>query len=187
MKTPAGFAPVFPGWNVWDVWQASDPSFDLMNLGLALERQAQIWIEDKLKDEAPGVAVADPANPLALRGDQIQIIPAATGLERAVLRAEVPGLEGAQQVGATGTPAIRRTVRFYNRGASAVLPWPHDGDYLLETVYQPSATNPITSGAAPSSLAGAASAVGDVAADTAKIVGLVLGLAVLGLVLSRSK
>jgi hypothetical protein len=178
---------VFAGWNVWDVWQASDPSFDLMALGLSLERQAQIWIENKLQDEAPGVAVADPANPLALRGDQIQIIPPVTGLERAALRAEVPGLEGAQQVGATGTPALRRTVRFYNRGSAAVLPWPHDGDYLLETVYQPSATNPVTSGAAPSSLAGAASTVGDAAADTAKVVGLVVGLVVLGIVLIRVK
>jgi hypothetical protein len=158
MPTPKGFAPVFAGWNVWDIWQSDDPPFDLLMVGLDLERQLRIHVENQIKDNAPGAAVADPANPLALRGDQIQIIPSAEGLAIETSRADVPELAGVVNLGGdANSKAILRTVRFFNRGTEAVLPWVHEPGYLLENVYTPSATNPITSGPRPGSLAGAAS------------------------------
>jgi hypothetical protein len=155
---PAGFAPVFVGWNVWDVWQSDDPPFSVMNIGLDLERQLRIYIENKLADEAPGVAVADPLNPAALRGDQIQIIPRVEGLEFARTRADVPELAGSMNLGGgEDSKAILRTVRFFNRGSEGALPWPHDPGYLLENVYTPDPHNAVTGAPQPGSLGGAAS------------------------------
>jgi hypothetical protein len=157
-----GFAPIFPGWNVWDVWQSEDSVGVLdaiMTLGLSLDRQLQIWTEDTIKDGAPGVAVADPLNPAALRGDQIQLIPSPNGLAILATRADLPELGGAVQLGEEGSKARKRTLRFYNRGTAALLPWAHDENYLLDVVYQPSASNPITNGEAPSSLGGVATEV----------------------------
>ena len=104
----------------------------------------------------PGVAVADPANPAALKGDQVQVVPNAGALVPAATRAEVPELAGALQLGDTGSAAIKFTVRFFNRGASGVMPWPHDENYALDTVYTPSTSSPITNADPPSSLGGAA-------------------------------
>jgi len=186
--TPSGFAAIFPGWNVWQVWGSEEPNQGLsgliFNTGLSLQRQAQIWIEDTIK-ETPGVAVADPLNPAALKGDQIQILPNAGTLAVLESRASVPALAGEQQLGDEDSKAILYTVRFYNRGAPGLLPWPHDENYLLENVFQPDPANPLTSGPAPSSLAGAASAAGEGLKDTLKVVAVVAGVG-LGLVLILS-
>lgn len=184
---PAGFAPIFPEWNVWQFWGSEEPNQGLsgliFNTGLSLQRQAQIWVEDAIKDGAPGVAVADPLNPAALRGDQIQILPNAGTLKVLANRAEaVPALAGAQQLGDTDSKAILYTVRFWNRGTPGLMPWPHDENYLLENVFEPDKTNPLTSGPAPSSLAGAASAAGEGLKDTLKVVAVVAGVG-LGVVL----
>ena len=158
---PAGFAPVFAGWNVWDVWQSQDPiqgiGGAILNAGLSLDRQLRIWVEDSVQDGAPGVAVADPANPAALKGDQVQIIPNSGGLAAAATRSEVPELAGALQLGHQDSAALKRTVRFFNRGDRSVLPWPHDANYVLDAVYVPSSQSPITNAGPPSSLGGAAS------------------------------
>ena len=79
--TPAAFVPIFAGWNVWDIWQADDPSFSVMTLGESLERQLRVWVENAVKDGAPGAAVADPLNPAALRGAQVQPIGRVTDLK----------------------------------------------------------------------------------------------------------
>ena len=183
---PAGFAQIFKGWNVWDVWQSQDPiqgiGGSILNAGLSLDRQLKIWIEDNIKDNAPGVAVADPANPMALKGDQIQIVPAAGGLAVLQTRADVPGLAGALQLGEMGSQGLKRTVRFFNRGIEAAIAWPHDENYLLDTVYQPDPANAITSGPAPSSLAGAAGEALDTAGSVLKVVAIGAGVA-LGVVL----
>jgi hypothetical protein len=161
MATAPGFAPVFVGWNVWDFWQSDDPPFSVMNIGLTLERQAKIFIENQLADNAPGTAIADPLNPAALRGDQIQIIPRVQGLEVNASRADIPELAGTVNLGGgEDSKAILRTVRFFNRGSESLLPWPHEPGYLLDTVYTPSASNPVTSAPQPGSLGGAASAAG---------------------------
>lgn len=160
-ERPKGFAPIYEGWNVWDVWQSDDPiqgiGGAIMNAGISLERQLRIWVEDAVQDGAPGVAVADPANPAALKGAQVQILPNAGGLTAAASRSEVPELADSLQLGEKGSAAVKHTVRFFNRGAAAVLPWPHDQNYVLDAVFQPSAQNPVTNGEPPSSLGGAAS------------------------------
>jgi hypothetical protein len=185
MTTPAGFAPVFAGWNVWDVWQADDPTFSIMNAGLSLDRQLQIWVENEIKDNANGAAVADPANPAALRGDQIQLIPKVLDLTPVATRGSIPELAGALNVGSSGSKATLRTVRFFNRGTDAVLPWPHDENYVLDTVYQPDAANLVTSGPAPSSLAGAATAAADSALTVIKVVAVVAGVALLAMAVAK--
>lgn len=161
MTTPIGFAPIFTGWNVWSLYQSTDPDegfFDsAMHLGLGLDRLLQIWVEDQIKDNAPGTAVADPANPAALRGDQIQILPGAGSLHVLLNRLEqAPELAGVTHLGkpgASGTLQLR-FVRFFNRGTESVLPWPHDPNYLLESVFQPSPSNPLTNSPRPGSLGG---------------------------------
>jgi hypothetical protein len=180
-ETPAaGFAPIFPEWNVWQVWGSDEPNQGLsgliFNTGLSLERQLQIWVENAIEEGAPGVAVADPLNPAALRGDQIQLLPNAGTLAVLVNRASAPSLAGALQLGDTDSKAILYTVRFYNRGTAGLLPWPHDENYVLENVFQPDPANPLTSGPAPSSLAGSVTAGLSATAKTIAIVGgVVLG------------
>lgn len=177
VSAPAGFAPVFAGWNVWDLWVADDPDTSILNsiwtAGESAERVMRVWVEDELSDNAPGSAVADPANPAALKGDQIQPIPKVDGLAVAVSRANVPEFAGAQQVGKTDSTATLHTVRFFNRGAETVMPWPHDTNFLLDAVYTPSASNPVTNAPQPSSLPGvlgqAASAASAVAEGVAVI------------------
>lgn len=186
VDAPQGFAQLLPGWNVWELWQANDPIESpidvVMNAGLSADRLLRIWVENWIKDNAPGAAVADPMNPAALRGEQVQIIPSAGTLEVMQTRGDVPGLAGALQIGEEGSKVTKRFVRFWNRGEAAAVPWAHDQNYLLESVYQPSATNPITSGPAPSSLGGAATDIANKGAEVLKVVGIVAGVG-LGLVL----
>jgi hypothetical protein len=167
---PGGFAQLFAGWNVWEVWQSQDPiegvGDAVLNAGVSLERQLRIWVEDWIKAHAPSAAVADPANPFALKGAQVEILPNPGGLELLQTRADLPDVAGAMQLGEQGSQALKRTVRFFNRGAETAVAWPHDENYLLEAVYQPSSTNPITSGAAPSSAGGVATEVAGAVGST---------------------
>jgi hypothetical protein len=79
-------------------------------------------------------------------------------------------------------------VRFFNRGIAALMPWAQDQNYLLDVAYQPSSTNPITSGPAPSSLGGAASDVVSAAGKATKVLLTVGGVALVAvLLLSLSK
>lgn len=184
---PDGFVQVFPGWNVWEVWQSQDPVESIgdavLNVGVPLERQLRIWVEDWLREHAPNAAVADTANPFALKGSQVEIIPNAGGLELLQTRADVPSLAGALQLGKEGSQGIKRTVRFFNRGAATATAWPHDENYLVESVFQPSSSNPLTSGAAPTSLGGAASSAADTIGGTLKIVAIVAGVGIGALLL----
>jgi hypothetical protein len=192
---PAGFAQLFHGWNVWELGQSSEPIQGLggavMNAGVSLERQAKIWVEDFIKDNAPAAAVADPLNPAALRGDQIQILPNAAGLEPLQTRADVPGVAGALQLGKEGSAGIKRTVRFFNRGEETAIAWPHDQNYVLDAVFQPSSSNPVTSGDAPGSLAGATDAAMDKAGTVLKVVaiggGVLLVVGLIALIASSSR
>jgi hypothetical protein len=176
-----GFAILFPGWNVWSIYQAEDPvegiGDAIFNAGMSLDRRLKVWIESQITEHAPAAAVQDPANPAALKGDQVEIIPNAGGLTVAQGRAEA-GFGGAQQVGEKDSKALERFVRFYNRGAETVLAWPHDENYLLNAVYQPDRANALTSGAPPFSLGGAASGALDKAGDTLKLVAVGAGVAI---------
>lgn len=186
-----GFAPIFVGWNVWDVWQADDPTFDIMTVGVSLDRQLQIWVENQIKDNAPGAAVADPWNPAALRGTQIQIIPHVTGLAAAAVRGSIPELAGLLNLGSSGSGATLRTVRFWNRGSATQMPWAHDSNYVLDTVYTPSSSNPVTSSPQPDSLGKSASDVAGEAGTALKVVaiggGVVLATVLLITVLNSSR
>lgn len=191
---PAGFVPVFQGWNVWDVWQADDPDTNILGkiwtAGESSERLLRVWIEDQLRDNAPGSAVADPANPLALSGAQIQPIPSvktvpisdADGLAVAATRADIPELAGALQLGNSDSKATLHTVRFYNRGALTLMPWPHDQNFVVDRAYIPSAQNPVTNSPPPSSLAGGASGALDDVKSVVTVLAVGAGL-VLGVVL----
>lgn len=176
---PQGFAQIFKGWNVWALLAQNDLRFDPLMAGLSPERRLRIWVEEQA-GKAPGVAVADPMNPLSLRGGQVEALQSAEGLEPETERAEtMPGSLLAQNFGADHS---RVFVRFFNRGEPAVTPWPHDDDFFLDTVYTPAADNPITSAPAPGSLAGAASSAADTVGSALKVVAIGAGI-VLGVVL----
>lgn len=139
-------APIFAGWNVWDVWQKNDLDFEVMAVGLDRDRRLRVWVEDTA-DSAPGVKVTDPANPSVthFNGDEVELLPSTPdALAVKARREDVAGpiltLDG---------PATLRTVRFYNWGKAGNLAWPHTSNYLLQNVYQPSAQNPVTSAPAP--------------------------------------
>jgi hypothetical protein len=178
----AGFAQLFKGWNVWDVWQSQDPTEGLggliLNAGVSLPRQLRIWVEDWLRDHAPSAAVADTANPFALKGSQVEIVSNPNGLELLQTRADVPELAGALQLGKEGSQGKKFTVAFFNRGDETAVDWPHDENYLLDAVYQPSATNPLTNRGAPTSLAGAASTAASTAEGVIKTVAIVAGVGI---------
>lgn len=163
----AGMAPVFPGWNVWGVYQKTDLDVEILMIGVSRDRRLRIWVENAVDDMAPGAEVGDPLspNPKKFKGEMVQIIPNDAGLFRII----------GKELGSAGvvldSPAELRFVRFFNRGAMTALPWPHDENYLLDAVYMPSATNPVTNGPEPASTAADIDKAADVAADAAKSIG----------------
>jgi len=175
-----GFVTVYPGWNVWALWRSDDPERGILgtlwNAGLSATRELQIWVEDQIKDNANGAAVADPANPFAARGDQIQLIPGANGLAVDATRADIPELSGSLQLGKKGSKASRVFVRFFNRGQQSLMPWPNDDNVLLDNSFLPSSTNSLTNGAAPSSLGGAATDLANSAESVVKVIAIGGGL-----------
>ncbi len=139
--TETAFAPIFPGWNVWQVWQVIDLPFSISMLGVSPERQLRIWVEDALRLHS----AADVADPIDLKGGQVEIIPGAPGLATAVRKEQVTGGPGFLVKG----PAKLFTVRFFNHDGQTNLAWPHDDEYLLDAVLDPNPSNPATSGPAP--------------------------------------
>ncbi len=164
--SPAGFAPVFAGWNVWDVYQADSPDEGVLgtiwHAGIDEDSLLRLWVENQIENNAPGANVSDPLNPDPehFRGDEIKIIPNAGTLTRAAVRDSVPALAGAQQLGTGSSTARLRTVRFYNRGAQTTMAWPHDQNFLVDAVFQPDAGNAITNSPAPSTTGAAISELG---------------------------
>ncbi len=179
------FAPVFEGWNVWAVWQQKDLDFEPMMVGIDRDRRLRIWVEDAVRLGAPGTMVADPID---LKGGQIEILPSVPSDLQVKARKEDVGGDSAMVIGG---PGELRTVRFFNRGAPGKLVWPHDSNYLLDRVLTPSTSSPATSGPAPHTIGGT---VGGGLAEVAKplltgaavVVGA--GLAIgLGVVLWRAR
>jgi hypothetical protein len=139
--TQSAFAPIFKGWNVWEVWQVKDLPFSISMIGVSPERQLRIWVEDEVRLHSS----ADVADSIDLKGGQIEIIPGAPGLKTAMRKEDVPNgatflVDGAAQL---------FTVRFFNRGEQSQIAWPHDGQYLLDAVLDPNPSNPATSGLPP--------------------------------------
>lgn len=176
MTSPAGFAQVFKGWNVWAVLAKDELGFDPLMVGVSPERRLRIWAE-AAADAAPGVAVADPANPFALRGGQVEVIQSPEGLEA---DRELPGgsllLDG---------PSSKVFLRFFNRGAEAITPWPRDANFALDTVYVPDSDNPITNAEAPGSLAGSAGAAADKIGGALKVIAIVAGVGIGALLIAE--
>lgn len=137
------FAPIFPGWNVWNIWQVKLLPFSLWMLGVSRDRQLQIFVEDAVRLHS----ASDTADPIDLKGSQVEIIAGAPGLATATRKEQVPG-----PAMTVSGPAELRTVRFFNRGEASQVAWPHDESYLLDEVFEPSPTNPATSGAAPTTI-----------------------------------
>jgi hypothetical protein len=187
---PAGFAPVFAGWNVWDVWQADDPDQGVLGAiwyaGVSEDQLLKLWVESYVEKNAPGANVSDPLNPdpTHYKGDEIQIIPKPTGLAIASAR-ESAGLGGTLQEGNKGSTARLVSVRFYNRGSASVVPWPHDQNFLVDAVYTPSTTNPITDSAAPTTVGAAVAAAGQGLGEVVKVVAIVGGAIVAAILVSK--
>lgn len=142
------FAPVFRGWNVWAVHQVQELDFSIPMIGVSRDRQLRIWVEDAVRLGASGTAVADPID---LKGSQIEIVPSSSGLKSFRRKEQVPG--PAMVVESQDQPPELRFVRFYNRGAEGRVVWPHDDNYLLEEVFQPDPKNELTAGPAPKTIA----------------------------------
>lgn len=141
--TSSNILTVFPGWNVWSVYQVKDLPTTLMMMGVTRDRQLQIWVEDAVRLGAGGAIVADPVD---LKGSQVQILQGPpTDLEVEERKEDVPGASAMTVSG----PADLRYVRFYNRGTPASMNWPHDENYLLNEVYHPSEKSPETKGPPP--------------------------------------
>lgn len=157
---PVGFAPLFAGWNVWDIYQADSPDEGVLgtiwHAGISQDELLKTWVVDQVEDNAPGANLSDPLNPdfRKFRGDVVQIIPNAGTLTRAAVRDSIPELASAQQLGTKDSTAKLRTVRFYNRGAQTTMPWPHDQNFLLDATFQPDPGNLITNSPAPSTASG---------------------------------
>lgn len=164
--TEGDFATVHPAWNVWALYQVKDLS-DTNPLwwGVSRDRRLTIWVEDQLR--AHGVDVADP---LDLKGSQIEILPSVPADLVAEKRKESIG--GSEALNLPAASDLR-AVRFYNRGGPVNLPWPHDDEYLLDAVFAPSSTSPATSGPPPGK-------VSDAVTEPASTIGKTVALLAVG-------
>lgn len=179
---PVLLATIKPGWNVWAVWQAENLSFSPMLLGVSRDRQLRLWVEEQA--ERAGANVADP---LALKGTMVEILNGApAGLAIVARKEQLPSFPS--------FPADKRAelrfVRFFDRRATDAKPvnlsWPSDDDYLLDAIYRPDASAPVTATEAPSTiLGGAAQQAGVAAAKGAEIAKdlALIGVAAVGLYL----
>lgn len=141
------FLTVYPGFNVWDVWQVNDLPFSIMMIGIDNNRQLRIWVEDSVRLGAPGATVADSID---LKGGQVEILNGpVSGLKVDRRKEQVSG-----PAMVVSGPATLRTVRFFNRGSKAVMAWPHDESYLLDKSYVPDSSVPATSGPGPTTIGG---------------------------------
>ncbi len=159
--------------------------------GVDPERALRIWVEDQVDDHAQGAVVGDPVspNPKKFKGDMVNVLPGTGTLKGAAFRIDVPALAGQQQLGVTGSKATLHVVQFFNRGAATVMPWPHDKNFLVETVFEPDASNPLTNaeppGSAAEDLAAAAGAFGHATEVAAWLVGGVAVIFILSKLGSR--
>ena len=136
------FAPIFKGWNVWSVWAKDDLDFEFLMVGVSDERRLRIWVEDEVRTH---LGSADVDDPIDLKGSQVEVLHGPPeGLEPAAIKEKVQGpallLDG---------KATLHYVRFFNRGDAGKIKWPHNENFLLDTVYQPSETSPVTQGPGP--------------------------------------
>jgi hypothetical protein len=166
-------APIFPGWNVWGVWQAKDLPFNPFMVGVSRDRQLRIWVEDHVRTEAGGV---DASDPLALKGSQVQILPGRPELQTFKTKEEPPG--DSVPLLPSGSDPELRWVRFWNDGTRGLIVWPGDEEYLLDAILDPKGDDPTVKGPPPprviesTGVQQGAEVVKDIAIGTALAVGL---------------
>ena len=167
-------APIFKGWNLWLVNQKLSLDIDPMMVGVSRDRRLRVWVEDEVK-RGPGV---DTGDIVRLKGDQVDVlasVPAA--LRIAATKEQVPGppmlLDGESEL---------RVVRFFNRGLESSIPWPHDGDYILDRVYVPDPKIPETGAPPPKTTV--ENVVKPVGEGIERVLMLALGVATVALVAS---
>lgn len=118
MTTPAlpADVPLFDGWNVWDVLQATAP----VDPGPgSLDDQLAAFVR-----EAVGIADL----PIALTSS------AAAG-DLITTRAQIPELAGEPILGVGGSGVVKKTIAFELPDSKPSIPWPHDDNLLLDAVY----------------------------------------------------
>lgn len=139
---PSAIVQITPGWNAWAVWQKKELDVEAMMIGLDRDRRLRIWVEGVAETNAANVS-----DPAALRGSGVQILSSAPNLPTKTSRSQTDAaawtLDG---------PGELRFVRFFNKGQIDNIPWPKSDNYLLEAVYVPSPSNPVTSGPGPTGL-----------------------------------
>jgi len=143
----ADFFTVTPGWNVWSVYQVKDLDFSPLMVGVSRDRRLRIWVEDAVRLGAAGADVADAVD---LKGGQVEILPGAGSVAGLKVAARKEGVSGPSLL--VDGPDDLRYVRFFNRGQAAQLAWPHDDNYLVNEVFEPSANVAATQGSAPSTI-----------------------------------
>ena len=108
--------PILDGWNVWDVLQAQAPVEPTAG---TLNDQLAAFVRE---------AVGVPGLPIALTSS------AAAG-EVVASRSVIPELAGPPSLGVGGSAVARRTIAFESQGGRPSIPWPHDDNLMLDTVY----------------------------------------------------
>ena len=156
----------------------------IWHAGESEDRLVRVWVEDEIRDNAPGAAVA--IRQIRRRSPATGAdYPESVGSHGIGDARPIPDIAGALQLGTGDSTALLVTVRFYNRGDASVLPWPHDQNFVVDTVYVPSTNNPVTNAAAPFTLAGAASSASDSIGHAITIGAVIIGGAVALLILSK--
>lgn len=113
-------APLFHGWNVWDVLQSQAPIDPTPG---SLDQQLADFVRDSLH-AGPDMQVAKVSNA------------AAGGLVTS--RSSIPELAGALHLGVGGSQVLRRTIAFeYEGDARTTIPWPRSMNCMLDAVYLP--------------------------------------------------
>lgn len=160
--TPAD-VPILDGWNVWDVLQATAPvdaSPGTLDQQLAAFVRAAVGIADL---------------PIALTSS------AAAG-ELVTSRASVPELAGEPTLGVGGSGIVIKTIAFEAPGGAPSIPWPQDGNMMLDRVYH-AAPAPATS-SDPETIEHAAVAAG---ASAAMPLALAIGAGVVLVAVARRR
>lgn len=165
-------APIIPGWNVWDVFQAQAPIDPLPG---SLDQQLATWVRTvaELPDDQPIAVVSNAAAGQVL-----------------VTRSSFPTLAGPPLLGASDSAVVKRTIAFENAGPRLTVAWPHDMNTILDAVYIPAPalpnqpSTPPAGGPVPAPAATSNNADGG---DESAVVLLGLGVGLCALLLMRGR
>jgi len=140
--------PIFSGWNAWNVQAKNDLDWSALSslpgfLGNTPAERLQIWVDNTVTRGSSAVSLRTLAG-LGLVGEQVEVLSAPVeDLAVAVSRAQRGG-----PLQVMDGPTTLTGVRFFNRDSRDVqIAWPDwDDNFMIEEVFQPSPSNPVTSG-----------------------------------------